>query len=198
MKRLILFVFALMLCVGARAEESKGVTFPFGLTGFETLEQCGAVLSGYFGEGFPNPSDEYDFYRIECSESLYNMDLLNVTAAIKHGSHTVNLLAVSLVDTADLSGMNHLLDIVLFAYENYGQMFRSEPIRNDIDLNGNPRVYTTQEEMDQLLTAFNNGQPFTYLAEWMTVDDTYATIFQIKVESVGGDRFLTSLYWAKN
>ena len=179
------------------AESRKEVGFPFGLTGHETLEQCGEILSGIFGEGKMEDSEKFDIYAIDCDYLFYNMTAYGVFAMRqKDSDDRVNLLTIRLKDKADLNGCNNLLDIFLFAVDNYGNRYNSDPVRKQIDINGNQRRYTFSEEIDQLMEAIEKQQLFEYKSDWFTPTDNNNVIFIITVTGKGGNEFYTSLSWS--
>ena len=197
MKKLMALTLAMMLfCGAALAEEEKNVTFPFGLTGYETIEECGERLSEIFGEPEYKNTDTAYTLKIETNYKLYNMTVTRVLAEIGNPDYkNLSLIHLDMFDTADISGINDLLDIFVFATENYGNRFDSTPISNQIDLNGNSIMYTLREEVDQIKEAILAKEKFEYTSHWMTLSDDETWLFVLKVNGYGTSKFGTTLAW---
>jgi hypothetical protein len=181
----------------AYADLSRTVTFPFGITGEESIEECGEILSGIFGEGeYDDSNEKFFMYVIPCDYDLYGMKAKRVAALARKDSGKVCYIQVSLVDDAKINGILNLMDIMLFAFDNYGNMFNSEPVKSEIDLNGNRKYYTAAEEMQQVEDALTSKQAFKYRANWMSAFEDYTMLFVIESEGNGTDNYYTTLNWS--
>ena len=199
MKKYIALVLCLLLLPWAYADSEKTVNFPFGITGEESLEECAEILSSTFGEGEFNHSDEkYSMYVINCDHELYGMKATRVATIAHKDTGKISFVEVSLRDNAKTNGIMNLLEIVLFAFDNYGNMFNSQPIKNNIDLNGNKVYYAAAEEMHQIEDAIMSKQNFEYTASWMSTFDDYTMLFVINVKGNGTDSYYTTLDWNRS
>ena len=125
-----------MLAVPARAEEERAVSFPYGLTGFETLQECSEVMSERFGEGeFTETEDSFSYIIRRPEEKLYEMsiDYILCNENKDDNDESIDNVIIRLYDDTSLDAYSRLLDLFLFAQTNYGRKLASVPVKNQTD-----------------------------------------------------------------